>query len=122
MQAAVKTHRTEIIINGEISKKLLDLLRDEYGEALHVIDGEEMLDVFETDWYPSVKAGILPGDVLRHYRRMHRLTQAELGRRIGNVPRQPISNMERGHREISLTMARRLGQVFDLPPARFLSL
>ena len=122
MQAAVKTRHTEIIISGKVSERLLELLREEYGEALQVSDDDDRVDVFQTDWYRTVKADTFPGDVLRHYRRMHKMTQAELGRRLGNVPRQHISNMERGQREISLAMARRLGEAFDLPAERFLSL
>lgn len=125
MLAAVKTPHTEIHMRGEISARVLDALRAEYGQDLKVSeedDDEELVDVFETDWYRSVKATTTPGDVLRIYRETRQLTQSELGRQLGGLARQQISNMENGIRPISLGMARKLAKVFEIPAERFLAL
>jgi DNA-binding XRE family transcriptional regulator len=103
---------------------VLEVLRAEYGQDLQVSgeDGEELVNVFETDWYRSVKATTTPGDVLRVYRETRKLTQSALGRLLGNIARQQISNMENGICPINLGMARKLARVFDVPAERFLAL
>jgi len=66
------------------------------------IEAEETL-MRASFWVP---ARMIPGDSLRTYRENFGLTQAELGKRLGNIPRQLISNMEHGTRNISLKMAK----------------
>ena len=123
MQAAVKTPHTEIRINGEVPKRILDVLREEYGQALQIDqEDNELVDVFETDWYKETRARMTPGDVMRIYRENHRLTQAALGVKLGGIPRQHISNMERGLRPISLAMAKKLATIFNEPVTRFLTI
>ncbi|MCU0822244.1 MAG: helix-turn-helix domain-containing protein [Spirochaetes bacterium] len=48
------------------------------------------------------------------------MTQAELGKRLGNIPRQNISQMEKGKRGISKENAKRLAKIFDVPVDRFI--
>ncbi|MFQ5640366.1 MAG: helix-turn-helix transcriptional regulator [bacterium] len=45
---------------------------------------------------------------------MQGLTQRELGEMLGRIPRQHISNMERGIRSISLRTARKLSEIFNV--------
>lgn len=124
MQAAVKTLHTEIHMRGEIPPRIIEVLRAEYGQALHVTteDDEELVNAVETDWYRSVKATMTPGDTLRVYRETRQLTQAELGKRLGGIPSQQISNMENGSRPISVSMAKRLAAIFAIPAEQFLDL
>lgn len=122
MQAVVKTPHTEIIINGDIPGNILKALEKEYGDALHIIDGERgtEVDIFKTQWYRSVKASMTPGDYLRSHRERMQLTQAELGKRLGGIPRQHISNMERGNRPISLKVAKAFADLFDTDFSKFI--
>ena len=122
MLAIVKTPHIEINIKGEIPSKLLTVLEEEYGEDVEITeeDDEELLNVFETDWYKNIKAQMIPGDNIRIYRENFGFTQAELGKRLGNIPRQHISNMERGSRNISLKMAKQLAKIFDVSPEKFI--
>ncbi|WP_446008462.1 helix-turn-helix transcriptional regulator [Candidatus Electrothrix sp.] len=123
MQALVKTPRTDIRIQGEISPRLLDILQSEYGGSLKIYDGdEEYVELTETDWYRQTKAKTAPGDAMRIYRKNQQMTQAELGKRLGNVPRQLVSNMERGKRAISLATAKKLAAIFNVPASRFLDI
>ncbi len=78
------------------------------------------MNIFETNWYRDIKSKIIPGDNLRIYRQNHNMTQAELGRKLGNIPRQHISNMERDLRTISLKNARKLAVIFDVSPEKFI--
>lgn len=123
MQALVKTPRTDIRIQGEISPRLMEVLRSEYGASLKILEGDdETIEVMETDWYKEIKAQTTPGDVMRIYRENSGMTQAEFGKRLGGVPRQIVSNMERGKRSISLATAKKLSAIFKVPASRFLDL
>ncbi len=123
MQALVKTPRTNIHIQGDIPPRILDMLRSEYGSELKIYEGEEeYIEVTESDWYKEIKAETTPGDAMRIYRRNRQLTQAQLGEKLGNVPRQIVSNMERGKRSISLATAKKLSVIFNVPASRFLDL
>ncbi len=123
MQALVKTPRTNIHIKGEIPSHILEMLRKEYGGDLKIYEGdEEYVEVTESDWYKETAEITTPGDAMRIYRKNHQLTQEELGKKLGNVPRQIVSNMERGKRSISLATAKKLSIIFNVPASRFLDL
>ena len=124
MQAHVKTPHIDISIRGEISPRVLTVLRREYGKQL-VIDEDsdsDLIEVTDSDWYKETKAKSSPGDALRIYRENHNLTQKQLGEKLGNVQRQIISNMEHGKRTISLATAKKLALIFEVPAERFLDL
>nr|WP_246294147.1 helix-turn-helix transcriptional regulator [Desulfobacter latus] len=59
---------------------------------------------------------------MRIYRKNNQLTQEQLGKKLGNVSRQIVSNMERGTRSISLATAKKLSIIFNVPASRFLDL
>jgi len=119
----VKTPRTNIRIQGDIPPRILDVLRSEYGGHLKIYKGDdEYVEVTETDWYRDIKAQTTPGDAMRIYRENFGLTQTQLGEELGDVPRQIVSNMERGKRSISLGTAKKLAAIFSVPASRFLDL
>ena len=122
MLAVVKTPRTKIEIKGNISKKLLDVLKEEYGSAVQLIPDEEdeKLDVFETDWYKGIKGKLTPGKNMRIYRQNLGMTQKELGEMLGGIPCQHISNMERGIRSISKKVALKLSKIFNTSVEKFI--
>jgi len=122
MLAVVKKPHIEINIKGEIPEKLISVLEEEYGQDVEISeeDDEEFVNVFETDWYRDMKAQMTPGTYLKIYRENYGFTQAELGKRLGNIPRQHVSNMERGSRNISLKMAKKLAKIFNVSPDKFI--
>ena len=122
MQAVVKTPHIEIRIKGNIPRRLLSVLEEEYGESVQLLkdDDDEVVNIFETDWYRDIRSKTTPGDNLRIYRQNHGMTQAKLGELLGGIPRQHISNMERGTRSISLKTARKLAEVFQVSPEKFI--
>lgn len=122
MQAVVKTPRIDINIKGDISKRLLSILKEEYGEEIELYedDDEELINVFETEWYKNIKAKMTPGDNIKIYRENRGMTQEELGKLLGGIPRQHVSNMERGIRSISLKTAQKLAQIFEVSVEKFL--
>jgi len=123
MQALVKTPRTDIRIQGDIPPHILEVLKNEYGTKLKIFEGDdETIEVTETSWYKEIKAQTTPGDAMRIYRENAGMTQAQLGGKLGDIPRQIVSNMERGKRSISLATARKLSAIFKVPASRFLAL
>ena len=122
MQAVVKTPHIEILINGDIPDKLISVLNEEYGGQVRLSEdsGGELVDIFKTEWYRRVESGMTPGDNLRIYRENHGLAQTRLGEMLGGVPRQHVSNMERDVRSISLKTARKLAQIFQVSPEKFI--
>ncbi len=121
MQVVAKTRHINIRIEGKVPEVVLDVLKAELGDELHIREGEdEYVDVTETDWYKSVK--LIPGEALRHYREMHGLTQDQLGGKLDGIPRQHVSNMENGRRAISVDMAKKLAAIFNTAPVNFLDI
>ena len=122
MQAVVKTPHIDITIRGNIPEKLLSVLKKEYGRKVRIVDDSEnkMLRAVDTDWYKKTKASITPGENMKLYRELHNMTQAELGEKLGGLPRQHISNMERGMRAISLAIAKKLSAFFKVSVERFI--
>lgn len=121
MQVVAKTPHISVRIEGEVPTRVLEALKAEIGEALQVHEGdEEYVDVLETDWYRELR--LVPGEALAHYRKMHGMTQAQLGEKLQGVPRQHISNMESGTRAISLDMAKKLAVIFNTTPINFLDI
>ena len=122
MQAVVKTPLIEINIKGDIPIKLLSVLKEEYGEKVELFKdvNEEKVDIFETEWYRKTKAQTTPGDNLKIYREMFGITQEKLGETLGGIPRQHISNMEKGVRSISIKTAHKLSQIFKVSVEKFI--
>ena len=122
MLAVVKTPRTSIRIKGKISNKLIEVLVSEYGKDVRLTrDSEdELVDVFQTDWYKNTKKIMTPGTYMKIYRENRKMTQTELGKMLGGLPRQHVSNMENGVRPISKKIAMKLAKTFDVSVEKFI--
>jgi DNA-binding XRE family transcriptional regulator len=122
MLAVVKTPRTSIRIKGKISNKLMEVLVSEYGKDVRLTrdPDDELVDVFQTDWYKNIKKTMTPGTYMKIYRENRKMTQTELGKMLGGLPRQHISNMENGVRPISKKIAMKLAKAFDVSVEKFI--
>jgi DNA-binding XRE family transcriptional regulator len=122
MLAVVKMPHIEINIKGNIPTKILSVLKEEYGKKVKLTkeDDNESVNIFETVWFKETKAKITPSDNMKIYRENRGLTQNELGRLLGDIPRQHISNMERGSRAISVKTARKLSEIFNISVEKFI--
>ena len=92
MLAVVKTPRTSIRIKGKISNKLMEVLVSEYGKDVQLTrdPDDELVDVFQTDWYKNTKRTMTPGTKMKIYRENRKMTQTELGKILGGLPRQHV--------------------------------
>ena len=124
MLAVVKKHLTKqplFEVRGSIPTKVMEYLKEEFGKDIEVLeDDEEMVNIFDTDWYKEIGSSTTTGEILRIYRENVGFTQGELGRRLGKFSRQKISDMECGKRNISTETAKKLSQIFNVPVERFL--
>ena len=122
MLAVVKTPRTSIRIKGKISNKLMEVLVSEYGKDVQLTrdPDDELEDVFQTDWYKNIKKTMTPGTYMKIYRENRKMTQTELGKILGGLPRQHVSNMENGVRPISKKIAMKLAKAFDVSVEKFI--
>jgi len=110
MLVVEKTHRIEVEIKGQGADSVIAALRREF-PRLKVSDDDELVDVFETDWYKKTKAESTPGSTLYAYRHRDGLTQIQLAKRLG-ISRQVVCDMEKDRRPISGKTAKLLAQVF----------
>jgi DNA-binding XRE family transcriptional regulator len=110
-----------IQIHGEIPDTLLRCLQAEYGRRLILKCecGEYWHNVLDAPLYESGPREMNPGVWLRFCRQDKGLSQATLGRELGGLSRQNISNMEYGRRPISRRMAVRLSAYFGVSVDKF---
>jgi len=124
MLAVVKKHRTSqplFELRGNIPTKVMQYLKEEFGQDVELLkDDEEMVNVFDTDWYKEIRASTTPGEALKIYRQNAGFSQEKLGLKLGNFNRQKISDMECNKRNISKETAKKLSRLFQVPVERFL--
>ncbi len=106
-------------IKGEIPQQLIDCLKEKYTVIIKE-DEEELINIMETDWYREMKERRKPGDAVRVYRDNFGYTQSELGKMLGGLSRQKVSDLENNRRGISKDVALRLAKLFRVPVERFL--
>jgi DNA-binding XRE family transcriptional regulator len=108
-------------MQGAIPEKYLSLLKSDFGSNAVIEDDEEnkLVPVTEMDWYKEMKAEETPGDTLRFYRRLHKMSQPDLAKKLG-VSKQKISNMEHNLKPISRKTAYQLSEIFGIKPGRFI--
>lgn len=124
MLAHMKTRRTEheaeIMLTvplkeaGKVGNAILTMLELAGHKVRHLNDEDEELYAFE-EVFPDAH----PGMVLNGFRLKMEMTQIELAERLG-ISQNRVSDMEKGKRPISRTMAEKLGVIFDVPYKAFL--
>lgn len=125
MLAVVKKPHTKHIlfeVKGDIPPKVLQYLRRTFGQDIEFCEpDEEVVDIFNTPWYQEVRSRMTPGEVLKIYRENRGMSQADLGRRLGDTwTRQKISDLEHHRRPISKDIGKKLSRIFNVPAERFL--
>jgi DNA-binding XRE family transcriptional regulator len=122
MLAVVKTPLTSVRIKGRIPDRLMEALVAEFGKRVQLTrdPDDELVDVFQTDWYKNTKKKMTPGTYMKIYRENKNMTQAELGRALGGLARQHVSNMENGLRPISKKTAIKLSKLFSVSVEGFI--
>lgn len=128
MQVVVKKPRIKFSIHTDVEvpttfmQKLANFIQNEYNSSVNIIydNDEELVDITETEWYQEMEKIRNPGTTVKIYRQNIKMTQAELGKKLGGLSKQYISDIENGRRNISLDVARKLSVIFKKSVERFL--
>jgi antitoxin component HigA of HigAB toxin-antitoxin module len=123
MLAVVKKPRTKAPLfemKGDIPDKVIDYLKKNYEVDFQADEDEETIDIHETGWYKEARATRKPGDAMRVYRDNFGHSQAELGKLLGGLSRQKISDMENSRRGISKEIAKKLARIYNKPVEYFI--
>lgn len=124
MLAVVKKPHTEnslFEIKGEIPKKLIQYLQDNFGNDVEIVDeNEETVDFLSSNWFKKTTDSLTSGEVVKIYRENLNLTQEQLGKQLGKFTRQNISDIELGRRSISKEVAKKLSAFFNVNIERFI--
>ncbi len=81
------------------------------GEDQIEIFNDNFTDITETDWYNELE--VPAGETVVIHRQNLNFTQAELGEKLGGKSKQYILDIEKGRRNISLKLARQLGDILE---------
>ena len=111
-------HINNFTIQGTISDKDLKFLKNHFGESL-TIKYDDLVDFHDTDWFKEAEPELTPASNLAFYRKLMKMTQAELGEKLG-VSKQVISDMEHERRSISKKTAKELSKIFNVSADRFI--
>lgn len=121
MLAVVKAPHTEISIHGENAEAILNWIRKKFpvevvaAPAAVEDDGEELVNIFDTDWYRENKYLKLMG-----YRLTHEMSQAELAEKSG-IAQSVISQYESGRRKLTMRAAIKLGKALGEDPQKLMA-
>ena len=125
MLAVARKPRTKMPafeVRGEIPDELLDFIKNKmkYSVDIDDDDGDEYVNIIESDWYLERKKKRTPGQAVRVYRDNFGFSQAKLGELLGGMSRQNVSDMENNRRGISKDVAKRLSNIFNVPADYFI--
>ena len=112
-------HINDFTIQGTIPGKDLRFLKKHFGESLTVKYDDDLVDFHDADRFKEVEPELAPASNLAFYRKLMKMTQAELGEKLG-ASKQVFSDMEHGRRSISKAMAKELSKIFDVSVERFI--
>lgn len=98
--------------------RILTEVRKRY--ASYLVDEDALEDWVTTDLHRKITNSMKPGDWLGHLREAHDLTQEELGRQLGKVSGSRVSDWEANRRAVSKAMAKKLSEIFNVSPDRFI--
>lgn len=82
-------------------------------------ESEEFIDIFETEWFNSLRDTARPADSVRIKRENAGMTQADLALKTG-ISVTNISAIENGKRPIGVITAKKLSSALDVDYRRFL--
>ncbi|PKL35377.1 MAG: XRE family transcriptional regulator [Spirochaetae bacterium HGW-Spirochaetae-1] len=120
MQVHVKTPRINIEMKGEIPEEIVRVIRKVYGKKAVISEDDTLVNIRDTEWFKDIDARLTPGKAMANYRKLLKLTQAELGEKLGGIPKQNISQMECDVRPISKKVAKQLAALYKVSVEEFI--
>ncbi|MDH5716789.1 MAG: helix-turn-helix transcriptional regulator [Spirochaetia bacterium] len=119
MQIVLKDNKIKIDMKGDIPLKIIEAVKSVFQTAKVFNDaGEEIIIASESKWLQKLIKETKPQKIVSLYRENRKLSQSELGKKIGQTGKY-ISDIENGRRNISIKTAKKLAEVFDISWMRF---
>lgn len=84
------------------------------------VDDDEYVNIRDTEWFKKIDGEMTPGKSMANYRKLMNLTQVQLGEKLGGIPKQNISQMERDVRPISRKVAKQLAALYKVSVENFI--
>lgn len=122
MLVVVKKPHTKIAafkLVGTIEQETLEYLNGRFGKENVDID-EDIIDVFESEWFKDISKKTTLGSVVRVYRENFELTQQQLAKKVGIQNSSYISDIENNRRPISKTLIKKFAEFFGVSPEMFI--
>lgn len=115
MLAVVKTPHIDLKIEGEIPPQVLQVLQSTWSNELVLEADDDYVEYSKTEFSKQNRKKMTPGIKVRASRELNGWTQSELGKELGGLSIQNVSDIENGRRAISKKIAEKLSDVFKLP-------
>jgi ribosome-binding protein aMBF1 (putative translation factor) len=116
MLAVVKKPHTELSIQGDRAREIVDWLRKKYEVAVLATDDEEALvSIEETEFWKEMEKNRV-GNLLAGARLKSGLTQEQLAVKL-EIRQNMVSDYERGRRALSPDMAKRFSAALQVNEA-----
>jgi len=120
MLVAVKTPHTEFRLAGTgIPQDFIETIKKTFGAVNVHLENDDSLNVDDWDAFKEFKKGITAGGNLRFYRKMNKMTQVQLAKRIGS-DKMMVSKMERNVIPISRKNALKFASLFKAGVQNFI--
>ena len=120
MLVHAKAPRIKVTLSGQGSARIVEAARKAYPHIrVEEDDDDELIDVFQTDWWKERQANHHPGDTIQVYRNNRGWTLAELAEKTG-IAESHLSAMENRKRGVGKVSAVRLGKALEMDYRRFL--
>ena len=109
-------HRLQMF--GCLTQGVLNAVKKDYVIEL---EDDSYVDVSKTSWYKKSQAHLRHGGLIPILRNNIGMSQNDLGKKL-DVTCKYVSDLEHGRRSVSIKMAKKLGEIFNRSPERFLPL
>jgi DNA-binding XRE family transcriptional regulator len=122
MLVVVKMPHTKIAafkLVGTIEQETIEYLNGRFGKENVAIE-EDIIDVFESEWFKDLSKKTTLGSVVRVYRENFKLTQQQLAQKVGIQNSSYISDIENNRRPISKTLVKKFAGLFGVSPEMFI--
>lgn len=116
MLALVKKPRIEISLQGENVDELIEWIRKKYDVSILSLQKSDSIPIEETNFWKEMQSNRI-GNLLAGARLKASLSQSQLAEKLG-IRQNMISDYERGKRNLSSTMAKRIAKVLNIKVER----
>jgi DNA-binding transcriptional regulator YiaG len=109
-----------VYLKPDTPQSVVSEIRKQYAEYVVPVKNEQYLEWNDTTLCKEISARMTPGCVIKEMRQIYKLSQKELGLKLGGIAATRVSDWENGHRNVSKDVAKKLALLFKLPIDKFI--